>query len=131
MDSACCGSNEIPNAFMSSPTSCAPERARALSARATSSPGSKTSPLARGTRFRLAIEYPEAFPYVAPRAFIVRPTILTAPHRLTDGALCLFPNPTLADAPKTSAYVVRNRAVIWFLGYEDWKRTGTWRASEH
>jgi hypothetical protein len=84
-----------------------------------------------GTRFRLAIEYPEAFPYVAPRAFIVRPTILTAPHRLTDGALCLFPNPTLADAPKTSAYVVRNRAVIWFLGYEDWKRTGTWRASEH
>lgn len=84
-----------------------------------------------GTRFRLAIEYPETFPYEAPRAFIVRPTILTAPHRLTNGALCLFPNPVLADAPKTSAYVVRNRAIVWFLAYEDWKRTGSWRASEH
>jgi hypothetical protein len=81
--------------------------------------------------YRLAITYPERFPYEPPKAFIVSPRITEAPHRLADGSLCLFPNPMVAAGLKTTALLVRTRAVVWFLAYEVWKVTGEWMAPQH
>lgn len=86
---------------------------------------------ATGQLFTLAITYPERFPFEAPRGFILNPGIVGgAPHRFGDGSLCLFPDPRLADGPKTTALVVRNRAVVWFLAYEVWRVTGEWMAPQ-
>ena len=80
--------------------------------------------------FRLLVEYPDRFPYSRPRAFIASPDIGGAPHRLSDGSLCLFNDPWATDI-KTTALVVRNRAVTWILAYEVWCLTGTWEAPQH
>ena len=82
-----------------------------------------------GTLYRLKIVYPERFPYERPKAFVVSPEVSGAPHRWGDDSLCLFgAGPT--DI-KTTALVVRNRAVTWFLAYEFWKVTGEWMAPQH
>jgi len=80
--------------------------------------------------YRLAIVYPKHFPYEAPRAYVLAPDVSGAPHRLSDGSLCLFDNPTHPGV-KTTALVVRNRAVVWFLAYELWRATGEWMAPAH
>lgn len=81
--------------------------------------------------FRLVITYPERFPYEPPKAFITSPRVDGAPHRLGDGSLCLSPNPTVAAGLKTTALLVRTRAVVWFLAYEVWLATGEWMAPGH
>lgn len=84
-----------------------------------------------GQPFVLAVDYPDAFPHEAPKAFIVSPSVEGAPHRLADGSLCLWPNPLAGDGVKTTAIAVRNRAVVWFLAYEVWLATGKWSAPQH
>lgn len=83
-----------------------------------------------GAPYRLKISYPERFPHEPPKAFVVWPDIKTAPHRFSDGSLCLFDRPS-ASGVKTTALVVRNRAVAWFLAYEIWRATGEWMAPQH
>ena len=83
-----------------------------------------------GQPFTLVIDYPDGFPYEMPRAYVLRPKILQAPHRFEDGHLCLFSSPFASD-PKVTALVVRNRAVVWYLAWEIWKATGEWMAPEH
>jgi len=84
-----------------------------------------------GQRYCLRIAYPDRFPFEPPKAFVQSPDISGAPHRLSDGSLCLWDNPFAADGPKTTALVVRNRAVVWFLVYEAWRATGAWAAPQH
>jgi hypothetical protein len=86
---------------------------------------------ATGRAYRLVLTYPERFPYEPPKAFIVSPPIDHAPHRLTDGSLCLFPDHLVAAGLKTTALLVRTRAVVWFLAYEVWTVTGEWMAPQH
>ncbi len=82
-----------------------------------------------GARYRLKVVYPDRFPHERPKAFVVSPDVKGAPHRWGDGSLCLFGSgPT---GVKTTALVVRNRAVTWFLAYEFWKATGKWMAPQH
>jgi len=84
-----------------------------------------------GQPYRLLVLYPDRFPYEPPKAFVLDPDIEGAPHRLLDGSLCLFDDPMHADGPKTTALVVRNRSVVWFLAYEAWCATGAWVAPQH
>jgi hypothetical protein len=86
---------------------------------------------ASGRPYDLAIEYPDTFPYSPPRAFILSPSVEGAPHRLSDGSLCLFGDPWQASGVKTTALSVRNRAIVWFLAFEVWQRTGEWCAPAH
>jgi hypothetical protein len=81
--------------------------------------------------YLLAIEYPERFPHEAPKAFIVTPDVSGAPHRLSDGSLCLWSDPIAAAGVKTTAVSVRSRAIAWFFVYENWRRTGAWSAPQH
>lgn len=89
------------------------------------------SSTATGQPFLLNISYPERFPYEPPRAFILQPSVTGAPHLLLDGSLCLWENPSVGDGVRTTALMVRNRAIVWFLTYEIWKVTGTWEAPSH
>ena len=84
----------------------------------------------RRRRYRLMIAYPERFPYARPRAYILRPNISKAPHKFLDGSLCLFNSQSFID-PKTTALVVRNRALAWVFTYEGWLRSRVWKAPEH
>ena len=85
---------------------------------------------ASGGRYRARFVYPERFPFERPRAFIIHPRVTSAPHRFSDGSLCLFDNPCLCDV-KITALVVRNRTVIWILAYEIWQRTQVWMPPGH
>lgn len=78
--------------------------------------------------YRLLISYPPGFPTGAPKAQVLRPQIVRAPHRFSDNTLCLQASPVPL---KTTALLIRNRAVVWFLVYEAWLRTGQWMAPEH
>jgi hypothetical protein len=80
--------------------------------------------------YRLAIVYPKHFPHECPRAHVLFPDVTGAPHVLADGSLCLFSDP-FRPGVKTTALVVRNRSVVWFLAYEVWKATGEWMAPAH
>ena len=84
-----------------------------------------------GRPYRLVIDYPDRFPYEAPRAFVVEPRITGAPHVLVDGSLCLFDNPLAGIGLGTTALLVRNRAVTWFLLYEIWRVTSEWVGPQH
>ena len=86
---------------------------------------------ASGRPFDLMIEYPDVFPHAPPRAFVVRPDVEDAPHQLLDGSLCLFNDPATAAGVKTTALLVRSRAVVWLLAFEVWQRTGEWCAPQH
>ncbi len=86
---------------------------------------------ATGRPFAIAIKYPAAFPHSPPRAFVLSPPVDGAPHRLIDGSLCLWDNPAVGDGVRTTALMVRNRAVVWFLAFEVWKATGEWMAPQH
>lgn len=78
--------------------------------------------------YRLLITYPSEFPLSAPKAQVISPRITQAPHRFSDNTLCLQASPVPF---KTTALLIRNRAVVWFLVYEAWLRTGEWMAPEH
>lgn len=78
--------------------------------------------------YRLEINYPVDFPSRPPRVFVRRPTIINAPHRFADGSLCLQANPRFE---KSTALMLRNRAVLWFMTYQAWLGTGDWIAPEH
>ncbi|MCC6526045.1 MAG: hypothetical protein IT373_25585 [Polyangiaceae bacterium] len=84
-----------------------------------------------GEPYELTIAYPETFPHSPPRAFVLTPSVIGAPHRLIDGSLCLFDNPAVAAGVKTTALLVRNRAVVWFWTFRAWQLTGAWCAPEH
>lgn len=77
--------------------------------------------------YRLLITYPPGFPLDPPKAQILQPRIVNAPHRYWDNTLCLQASPIPF---KTTALLIRNRAVVWFLMYEAWLRTGEWMAPE-
>ena len=81
-------------------------------------------------QYRIAVNYPDRFPFERPQAFVLAPDISNAPHRLGNGSLCLFHNPWASDV-KTTALVVRNRTVAWILAHEIWKVTGKWMAPQH
>lgn len=81
--------------------------------------------------FTLSITYPLRFPHEPPRAYILRPSVIGAPHLLGDGSLCIWDDPAVGDGVRTTALMVRSRAVVWFLAFEIWKATGTWEAPEH
>ncbi len=83
-----------------------------------------------GRPYRLAIAYPDRFPHESPRAYVLSPSVEGAPHRLSDGALCLFGNVNSGDV-RTTALTVRGRAIAWFLAYEIWKATGQWMPPSH
>jgi len=79
-----------------------------------------------GQPYTIAITYPERFPHEPPLAFVLKPDVSGAPHRFQDGSLCLFDHNANATSVKTTAIVVRNRAVVWFALYEVWLQTRQW-----
>ncbi len=80
-----------------------------------------------GRPYDLVVSYPERFPFECPKAFIATPDITGAPHRLPDGSLCMFDDHVRGIGPKTSALLVRTRAIAWIAMYEKWLVTGTWK----
>lgn len=84
-----------------------------------------------GQPYVLRIDYPDRFPWEPPQASIISPDVSGAPHRFTNGTLCLFNNPSVGCGPQTTALLVRNRAIAWFLAYEVWRHTGQWAAPQH
>ena len=80
--------------------------------------------------YQIKISYPVRFPYERPQGFIISPTITSAPHRFSDGSLCLF-STSHDGAAKPTALVVRNRVVVWIFAYELWAATGEWMAPQH
>ena len=81
---------------------------------------------ASGHPYQLVVAYPGGFPFEAPKAFVTSPRVDNAPHRIMDGSLCLFQNHVAGAGPKTTALLVRTRAIVWFVAYEMWRVTGQW-----
>jgi len=76
--------------------------------------------------YDIRITYPDRFPFECPKAFIDSPDVSGAPHRLVDRSLCMFDDHARGGGPKTTALLVRTRAIVWIAMYEKWLVTGIW-----
>jgi len=76
-----------------------------------------------GTLYRVNINYPQAYPWQKPKLEIVQPQVQpNAPHRFSDGSLCVYPdnwNYKQATAPAAVPLIA-----AWLALYEIFLRTG-------
>lgn len=83
-----------------------------------------------GRIYTVEIVYPDGFPADYPKAFVVDPSILNAPHQYNNGQLCLFnanDRPERSYIPeKTTAATVTAWVAGWLASLEIWQKTGTW-----
>jgi ubiquitin-protein ligase len=81
----------------------------------------------RGGSYSLEIWYPNGFPNEAPRAYVLSPPILDAPHKFGTSQICVHYNEW---RPQYTVAVMIGWAAHWLHSYEIWKSTGRWPGRE-
>lgn len=82
-------------------------------------------PSPESASYRIRVVYERRGP---PRVFVVHPRLeLDAPHRWSDGSLCLFwPKEWRWTDGESIATTVVVWAALWLEHYEIWKEVGAW-----
>lgn len=75
--------------------------------------------------YEITIVLPHGYPNTCPRVF-ADPVDAAAPHRFSDGALCIFGVMTSWNPAKHTAYVALNSARRWLEHYGAWRKQGQW-----
>jgi len=75
--------------------------------------------------YTVQITLPHNYPNACPRVY-VDAVDERAPHRFTDGALCIFGVMSTWNPGKNTACDALDYARRWIGRYETWKRTGQW-----
>jgi prevent-host-death family protein len=73
----------------------------------------------------LTIVLPHGYPNACPRVY-ADPLDAKAPHRFSDGALCVFGMMTSWNPAKHTAAFALRTARSWLEHYDVWQRTGIW-----
>jgi len=69
------------------------------------------------------------YPYQMPRVFIIKPPLVSGPHRYTDGNIC-FLHPNMWNPGRHNLTFVLARVAKWLNKYEVWRRTSNWPGAE-
>jgi hypothetical protein len=85
---------------------------------------------ASGNAYDVRIQYPSNFPYIPPRAYVVRPKIKESRHIYKDGHLCMFHKDDKVWQNETTAATVVSWTALWLHCYEVWVDTGEWPRRE-
>ncbi len=76
-----------------------------------------------GTIYQVNISYPLSYPWQRPKLLVVYPRLRSdAPHRFTDGSLCVFPNDW--DHKRCTAPAAVPLVAAWLALYEVFLRSG-------
>ena len=81
--------------------------------------------LADNTDIDLEIVLPHGYPNTCPKTY-VKSIAENAPHRWSDGALCLFGVTTAWNPGKHTILSALNLSRLWLKHYETWRDRGTW-----
>lgn len=84
-----------------------------------------------GNEYVIQLRYPDAFPYMPPKAYILSPKVERSRHIYEDGHLCLFHRDDKTWQPETTAATVMSWVSLWLHCYEVWQETGEWPRREH
>lgn len=79
--------------------------------------------------YAITVVLPHGYPNACPRVYSDS-VKAGAPHRFSDGALCIFGVMTLWNPGKHTARVALNLAHQWLKHYEVWMTNGKWPSSE-
>jgi prevent-host-death family protein len=85
--------------------------------------------LSDNTEIELEIVLPHGYPNTCPKAY-ARPVDENAPHRWSDGALCLYGVITAWNPGKHTILSTLKLCREWLDHYEAWKVTGAWPKTE-
>jgi prevent-host-death family protein len=77
----------------------------------------------------LEIVLPHGYPNTCPKTY-VKSVVDTAPHRWSDGALCLFGVSTAWNPGKHTVLSTLKLSRLWLQHYDTWRETGTWPKDE-
>jgi prevent-host-death family protein len=80
-------------------------------------------------RYDVTILLPHNYPNVCPRVY-ADPIDSSAPHRFSDGALCIFGVMSSWNPSKHTACDALNNARLWLRNYEIWRRSEKWPKPE-
>lgn len=79
--------------------------------------------------YEITIVLPHGYPNACPRVY-AGPVDARAPHRFSDGALCIFGVMSSWNPGKHTAYVALKHARQWLKHYESWRKNGEWPKPE-
>lgn len=79
--------------------------------------------------YDITILLPHNYPNACPRVY-ADPVTADAPHRFSDGALCIFGVMSAWNPGKHTARDALNNARLWLRHYEVWRKIGTWPKAE-
>lgn len=79
--------------------------------------------------YDITIVLPHDYPNACPRVY-ADPVDSGAPHRFSDGALCIFGVMSSWNPGKHTACVALNNARQWLRHYDIWRKNGEWPKPE-
>ena len=85
--------------------------------------------LADGTEVDLEIVLPHGYPNTCPKAY-AKSIPEKAPHRWSDGALCVYGVAAAWNPGKHTILSTLNLCRLWLRRYDAWRQTGTWPENE-
>lgn len=77
----------------------------------------------------ITVVLPHGYPNACPRVY-ANPVDSSAPHRFSDGALCIFGVMSSWNPGKHTASLALNSARQWLKHYDMWRNTGEWPKPE-
>lgn len=75
--------------------------------------------------YNITVVLPHGYPNACPRVY-AEPVDPRAPHRFSDGALCIFGVTSSWNPGKDTAAVALENARRWLGHYETWRETAEW-----
>lgn len=85
--------------------------------------------MADNTEVNLEIVLPRGYPNTCPKTY-VRAIAENAPHRWSDGALCLYGATTFWNPGKHTILSTLKLGRLWLQHYDIWRQQGTWPREE-
>jgi prevent-host-death family protein len=85
--------------------------------------------LADGREVDLEIVLPHGYPNACPKTY-AKAVVENAPHRWSDGALCLYGVMTSWNPGKHTILSTLKLGRLWLQHYDTWRQTGTWPKEE-
>jgi len=79
--------------------------------------------------YDIMVVLPHGYPNVCPRVY-AEPVASDAPHRFSDGALCIFGVTHSWNPGKHTAWVALSSARQWLTRYESWLKSRDWPTPE-
>ncbi len=79
--------------------------------------------------YDITVVLPHGYPNACPRVY-ANPVDSSAPHRFSDGALCIFGVMSSWNPGKHTASLALNSARQWLKHYDMWRNTGEWPKPE-